>query len=517
MDALAGVATVGCAPEIVVAGSAIASAAVRPALLTFAVCGARALTVVALAAVIAAGVTVRHRCVGAPGVRNTLVSGACIPVIAVIALSPHANAVGTLVHGGAWVPIVARCSIQAVLASDFGNTTVICAEIAVVAVLRAEVSAASVAAMVASGARVFVITRTGYCNVVALPIRNAKVLCARVVVITILEFSCCAGPTFAMVSGRAGIAVITSFRVVGMDTAFPRLADIVRARVPVITILQPVERAEAACAVISQRTLVFVVAVRGVGGVSTALAGFTGIVRAGIAVVAVLLCPGSANLIEAAIPDRAEIAIIAGDDVAFVNATFIGLARVVSAYIPVIAVHLHTRRAYTIAALVPQGAQIPILAGEALVVRYERAITRFRGAQCFQAECTRTLWGRAVDNGYRVDLAGVRQLGCVAVECAIADVPILQLSAVLIHQAVARELDADTFTALALVPECARVLIVAGFIVVVVFAAPGFRAVVVCAGIAIVAVDQFAYAHALLAVVGLRARIVIHALAAFLR
>lgn len=131
-----------------------------------------------------------------------------------------------------------------------------------------------------------------------------------------------------------------------------------------------------------------------------------------------------------------------------------------------------------------------------------------------QAESIRAFGTRAFDDGAGVDFAVERELRSIANESPVADVVILKLAAIFVHQAVAGEGDADAFTTLALVAQGASVAVVTGIVIVVVEATSNLAAGVVSTGIVVIAVDEFTDANTVLAMVSFGARIAVHALTA---
>ena len=250
----------------------------------------------------------------APGVREALVLGAGVVVVAVQRGAAHADTLGAGVVGGAGVPIVAAGVAPGIRAAGDRVADVDRAGIIVIAVELGRVlpDTHAVVAGVIRGARVPVVAYAAHSAVDAAGLRVAVGVGARVAVLARGRGAADALPGRAGVRGRAGVLVVAARLV--------RLVD-------------------------------------------TPGDGVTRVVGADVVVVALEGGSGDADAGTAGVCDGARVPIVARIDVAGVLATQRRDARVIGAERVVIADDRRARLAHASSADVASGAEVAIVAG----------------------------------------------------------------------------------------------------------------------------------------------------------
>jgi len=197
-----------------------------------------------------------------------------------------------------------------------------------------------------------------------------------------------------------------------------------------------------------------------------------------------------------------DIAVIAGKIIVHVRTPGLRRARIIRTYIPVVALHIHATGAHTFGALVADGAGVPVVAEEPLVVGDEGALPRGRVTVVLEAKGVLPFWVRAFDDRFGVYDAFVRELLRVADEGAVAKVIILKAGAILIALAVAGHSRAFALPHYADIANRARVFIIAFPGSGRILTAAGLGANIVCALVAVVALNGVTDTDTLVAVVG---------------
>ena len=287
-----------------------------------------------------------------------------------------------------------------------------------------------------------------------------------------------------------------------MDVYTPqgRSAGVGGAWILVVTGVGALGHAGSTGAVVPRGAEVAVVAAIDVGGVDASDGRVTGVVGADVPIVAGEPVARDACAVLAVIPHRADVAVLAGNRVRRVHAAGGGVAGVVGARVPVVAVRRFAGQALALPAGVTDAAGIQVVAGGALVVPDEPAGSGVGIAGRGQAGCGGAVGVGALDDAVRRDLAEVGEARQVAVEGPVAEVAVLQGLAVRVRDAVTVDGDPDAGAVEAGVSHGAGGPVVAGEDVVRVDAVSrlGITAVI-GAGFAVVAVGQAPHADALIA------------------
>jgi len=285
------------------------------------------------------------------------------------------------------------------------------------------------------------------------------------------------------------------------------------AQIAVVAVDPLAEYALAALTVVAGRALVAIAALRLVRFVETAGHSVAAIVRA---LVSVFAFEGSAPDAEALLTlvcSSAHIVIAARLAVVHVHATRLLVAAIVGARIAVVADNRHAGHTSPTLAFIANGTLVAVVAGEPLVVGGQRALTCLRIARSLQTDGLRTLRRKgAVDDAVGVHRALVGQLHLVAVQNAVAQVPVLQSCAVRVFVTLALHLVAGTASLAAGVAYRARVSVVTRIGVVLGGAAPESIADVVGARVVVVTRDGEPYADPILAMISDRASIAVDTL-----
>ena len=172
--------------------------------------------------------------------------------------------------------------------------------------------------------------------------------------------------------------------------------------------------------------------------------------------------------------------------IVFVIASGLRLAEVIGAGVTVVAVCQDTWLTICILAVVANCAGISVIAGEALVGSYDATLARLGIAGRGLAGTVRF---RATDNCFSVDFAFVRLLLSIAVKGAIARITIFKCGTIGIGQAVAVKCITIAFTVLAVVGNCAWVIVITQLAIIQRLASTKAVATVIGARIVVIAVD----------------------------
>jgi len=282
-----------------------------------------------------------------------------------------------MVAGGAEVVVVAGAGVQAVDAAGGGVTGIVGAGVSVLTSQEVIVNTLARGAVVPEGAGVGIVTFSRGGEVSA-PLGEAGVL-------------------------GAGIAVVARRTILGMDAARQRVAGIKGALIVVVAQGGTRKLARAVLAVISRSALVGVVALLLVGQVGAPHPRQAGIVGTGVGIIAGKdLRTGLAGSLAARVLQGADVAVLAGRLVVNVDATRPGLAGIVGAEVPVVAVDRRSGLALAPHALVAESAAIRVVAGQVFVRGDEGAGTGLGVAPRGQAEGMGALRRGALHHRFRV-------------------------------------------------------------------------------------------------------------------
>jgi len=317
----------------------------------------------------------------------------------------------------------------------------------------------------------------------------------------------------AVIAGGAHVFIVARGLVQLVLASYGRVAAIGRTQVVVVAIDTAVEDAGPTLAVVTRGALVSVVALSLVGRVHAPHILVTRVIGARIGIAALQGRSAHAESPTALVIGRADVSVAAGCFVVLEDAARFGIARVVGAWISVVAEGRRTGLALAADALVANGAPVSVVASEALVVRFQRALSGRRLAHDFLADDVVRNQAGAVHYGIWLNGADVGQLVHVAEQEAVAQVPVFEGLAVLVFDALAIHRIPGTLAFAALVRYRAGVGIVAVGLVVLSRAAAESVADVVRAGIAVVARDGQTQADSVLAMVADRAHVSVDALA----
>ena len=195
---------------------------------------------------------------------------------------------------------------------------------------------------------------------------QARVGRADVLVIAVHDRGTDAQAVEAGVSRGARVGVITSKAVGGVNTHAVRPAGVIRARIPVVTVLVDTWTARALEARITQGAQIAVRAWRArCGQVRAALIGQAKILCAGISVVALQGSDSDADSVGARVIDRAVAAIGAGRLVGSELAAHLRVTHIGRAGVPIVTGDLiQARLAATGLAKIPDAAHAAIITGE---------------------------------------------------------------------------------------------------------------------------------------------------------
>jgi len=218
--------------------------------------------------------------------------------------------------------------------------------------------------------------------------------------------------------------------------------------------------------------------------------------------------------LSACVADGACVEVVAALLIGYELAPEARLARIIGAGIVVRADLRNAGLATAFQTLISNGAGVAVVAGEALMVRHQRAVARIRGAGGHEADCIRPfVRGGTGHFAVRRNGALVWQGLQVAKEGSVAQVAIFQLQAVCILLAVTWNSHPHALSFHALVGDGTGVSIVAVKGVVLELASAKPIAGVIGTHIAVVAGNGRAQTYPLLAMVSHGACIAIHALA----
>jgi hypothetical protein len=311
-----------------------------------------------------------------------------------------------------------------------------------------------------------------------------------------------AASQLALITGGADIPVVARRLVHGEGATCGGITGIIGAGIVVVARSSAGEGAEAVAAQVSGGARIAVVTRGRIGGMLAPCFGAAEVVGAEIAVVTGHGRARQADAVCALVVDGTIVAIVTASGVGGVDAAAIRVARIICAGIAIVAVGGVAGGTGAAVAGVRGGTRVAVVASPALVVGYQGTGSRGRVALGHQAGGIGPRRCRAGDDGSGNDLALVGQLVGVAKEGAIAQVVVFEGLAIGIDETIACDLCAATDALLTMVAHGAGILIVAVSGYGRIAAAPRFGADIVGTGILIFADYRVTGADALGAVVG---------------
>jgi len=452
-----------------------------------------------------------HRIVLASLVPETDVHCAHVVVVAVEVPGTGTSPVHTGITCRTRIPVGAIVVVERVQASLQQITRIVGAQVAVVAIQVAAALTRALLAHISRRARIAVAARIGVVCVRTSKGRVTSIIGADIPVVAVERGAALALPVQTVVPGSAGIAVVAQSAVGTVLAADFRIARIVRTWIAIPAIRDVHEYALSAHTMVTDGARILVVALSLVVVMDAPDLGIARVISADVAVVAVESRSRIAGSIPTQIPGRADIAVVARILVVGVDATFPRIAEIVGAWIAVVAVDRSFAGATPLLAALPNRAFVAVVADLALVGRLKRALAGHRVARSGQAFGTEPVGLAALDHGSRVHRTRLRKRIQIAEQRTVADIPVLQLSAIRVSHAFARHCEAQALTQRAGIVHRTRILVVAGGAVEFRQAACSGQAVIVGAAVSVVADDLRPYAHALITVIGLGAHVCVAA------
>jgi hypothetical protein len=399
--------------------------------------------------------------IGTSQLRVAGVVRAGIAVVARQSLIADTLAAITDVDLGTFVIIVAGQLIGDVLAPSLGVARIGGAKVIVITIDVRPGDAGALGAVVP--VRAHVIIRTAVDIVggkLAAQQRVATVVRTRILVITFQSHAPRTVALEALVHGGAKVPVITGLGI--EEVGAPRIgcAAIIGAGIAVVAIDRQPGNAIAPLAEVTIGTGIAIVAGYGIGHVETALLLVTTVVGTGVTIVTIEEFDPNALALLAHIHRRTGVSIIARHVVCHGRAPGLGVAKIIGARVPVVAIRGHPARTDAAKAEVSDRTAVGILAGGTIVVRRQATFARKRVTGSGQARHVRSLGLRAVDDGFLVDNTLMWKLLLVANEGTIAQIVIFKSLTILVYLAVAVHRIAGAASGITLIADGARVTVV---------------------------------------------------------
>jgi len=415
----------------------------------------------------------------------------------------------------AGVPVLATRIVEDKLATQSGVAGVIGAGIAVVANKVHAADAPAEMTVISKCTDVLVVARSLIHDEQAPQARVAHIVGAEVVIAALHRTTEDALAAVTMVVHGAGVAIVAGRLVGDVDAALPRVARVVGANVAIVTdrdlpfqtsfrrvaVLRPV----AEVSIVAQERFAIEAPDRRVASLKTV---------AEVGVAALQRRTSDASAAVALVPRGAHVVVGTGEGIILKNAAYADVAGIVGAGIPIVAAYVDTLCAHTLEALVNDGASVAVVAQETLVIGDQRTLPGGCIAMSLQAERVFAVRLGADWNGQRIACALEGELFHVADESTVAKISVLQPGAILVALAVALNRRAEACALGTMVADRTRVPVVALSGGRGVFAAAGFGADVVGAGVLVVTLHRVTHAFALFAMVGNGARVAVQALSA---
>ncbi len=273
---------------------------------------------------------------GAAAGRNAAVIGANIGIVAIGGTTANTLLVGTYVGGGASIVVVTRGGVGRIYTPLGGVAAVVGTDVGIVTVLGPGTITNTARAHIRNGARVAIVTAKVIGHIDAATLRGTAIVSANVAVVAVEWNGANALTQFTDVLHSAGAAVVARSAVQIMGASCNGMAVIGGTDVIVVAILGPGWHAFAATTVVAYGTRILIIAVCVVGGLNAGTGVITGIIGAGVAIVAFLLQSGLTEAIAAEVILGTWVAVRAGSFDVLVLAAPSRKANILGAWVTVI-------------------------------------------------------------------------------------------------------------------------------------------------------------------------------------
>ena len=268
------------------------------------------------------------------------IGGASIAIIAVEGRTADAGAGGAGVAGGAGIAVVTRGAVVGIDTTGLRVAAIIGANVAVVAVGRRAADALATGADIEGGASIGVVAFHRVVDELATDPGDAGIIGAQVVIVAGQCFTAKTGSSGALVVDGTDFTVIARGGIECVNAPGLRVAGVGGTDVIVITVRWCTADALSAGTNVARGALVAVFAGCDIGVVNAANLGVTRIISAGIPVVAIEGTGGATDAAVTNIPGGANIAVVALLGVVVVDTAGFGSAGVVGTDVTIIAIEL---------------------------------------------------------------------------------------------------------------------------------------------------------------------------------
>jgi hypothetical protein len=303
-------------------------------------------------------------CVLAAAGRHASIDGTCVIIVAIGGSGAKALTVGTNIDQSTGVGIVAGNPIvRREDATDIRDAKILGADIVIAASQLAGTNTHATSTRIDDSTRVTVIAlHIGQWIVEAAQSFGAKVLGARIAIVAVKFYSTATLTVDTTVTDRANLSIVATSLGRSIEAAITRIATIGRADVAVVTGQGSSSFAGSTPTVIADSTGIAIVTVRGVGDKLATAVRVALIVSAAVAVEAGQLPAAGTFPQLAVVTGGAEVTIIAWSTVELVDATRLGVARVIGARVLVVAIQRGSPHAQTGLASVWSGTAVAVVA-----------------------------------------------------------------------------------------------------------------------------------------------------------
>jgi hypothetical protein len=326
----------------------------------------------------------------------------------------------------------------------------------------------------------------------------AAIIRAGIAVVAVNQAHAGASAITALVSGGAGVAIVTGLRIGCVHAPQGRVTAVRGTDIAIVTIGPAAPLAQTGGTQVGNGASIPVITDGGIGHADTPLGRVTGFVGADIAVVAGQSCRTHALTVITNVTGRAGITIVTRKGIELGKAARLRVTQVGGTRVAIIAVGFGARHALTGITEVRQGAGVPVLARHPRIGCNFLTRPTHRIAHGCQTGTFRPLAGH---HGVRIDGTLIGHLTLVANKRTIAQIAILQGSTVGVFLAVTGDLIATTLAGEACILHGAGIAIIAVHLVIGVDAAACGITGIVGTRVVIVTIDCRAHADTGLAVV----------------
>jgi len=192
----------------------------------------------------------------------------------------------------------------------------------------------------------------------------ARIVGAPVAVVAVERRSALADTLGALLTHRAGIFVITGSRVEGVETAGEGIATVRSAHQAVVAVEDSGKEALPVCTVVTGGAFVPIVAAAPSRHVHAPQRGLTGILGAGVGIVALgLILPTHALTLDAVVTLGADITVVALGLGRGMEATRLGMTGILGALVGIVAVHGNAAHTFALGAGLPHGTEVAVITG----------------------------------------------------------------------------------------------------------------------------------------------------------